>query len=88
MEEQPYNTQLALDRLRQEYNSQGREIASMEESLRVSAANERYLKAQRKTHQFVDFHLHAQVRDLQFQLAASQAKVKELEEESRASSST
>ena len=45
MEEQVYNTQLALDRLRQEYNSQGREIASMEESLRVSAATERRLKA-------------------------------------------
>ena len=88
MEGQLYNTQLALDHLRKEYNSQGREIASMEESLRVSAATERRLKAQRKTHQFADFHLHAQVRDLEFQLAASQAKVKELEEESRTSSST
>jgi hypothetical protein len=88
MEGQLFNTHIALDRLRQEYNFRGRKIVRLEDDLRVSAATERSLAAQGNTHKFADFHLHAQVRDLKFQLAASQARVKELEEEPCASSST
>ena len=43
MEGQLYSTQVVLDRLRQDYNNRGREIASLEASLRVSAAAERRL---------------------------------------------
>ena len=75
MEGQLYKTQIALDRLRREYNFRGREIVHMEDDLRVSAATECRLVAQRNTHKFADFHLRAQVRDLQFQLAADRKSV-------------
>ena len=88
MEGQLYNTQITLDRLRQEFNFRGREIDRLEGDQRVSEATKRRLVAQRNTHKFADFHLRAQVRDLQFQLAASQARVKELEEEPCTSSNT
>ena len=88
MEGQLHNTQIALDRLRQEYNFRGRQISHLDEDLRVSEATRRSLVARRNTLKYADFHLRAQVRDLQVQLAASQARVGELEEEPRSSSST
>ena len=88
MEGQLHSTQIALDRLRQEYNFQGREISQLKEDLRVSEATRRSLVARRNTLKFADVHLRAQVGDLQFQLAVSQARVRELEEEPRSSSST
>ena len=43
MEGQLYNTQIALDRLRQEFNFRGREIDRLEDEQRVSEATERRL---------------------------------------------
>ena len=76
-----YTTQVALDCLRQRYNSRGRRISQLEKDLRVAAAKRRSLAARRNTLRFAEVHLRARVRSLQAQLAASRARVADLEED-------
>ena len=79
MEGQLHSTQIALDRIRQRYNFRGRKITRLEKDLRVAAAKRRSLAAKRRSLRFAKVHLRAQVRSLQGQLAASRARVVDLE---------